>query len=106
MPKDELGNHDALFLVHLDRDTLSVVVYRDLILDSVNDDLDDGHGRVVDLVVGSIDQNLVKYLEEPRNIGDFPAVSLSMYQTYRCTINFRSESNTHMGCVTDWTEPM
>jgi hypothetical protein len=47
--KDELRNHDSLLLVHLHWDTLSVIHHRDLILFTVNGDLDLVHGFVVDL---------------------------------------------------------
>lgn len=41
-----------------------------LVLLTVDGDLDRVHGGVVDLVVGSVNKNLVKNLEETRDVGD------------------------------------
>jgi hypothetical protein len=73
--KDELRNHNVLLGVHLDGDTLTVVVDGDLVLRAVDGDLDVLHGGVINLVVGGVDKNLVKDLEETGNIGDRADVS-------------------------------
>lgn len=49
MAKDQFGDHDAFFFVHLDRDTVPVIVDGDLVFLSVDGNLDERHGLIVDL---------------------------------------------------------
>lgn len=65
--KDELRNIDSLLLVHLHRDTTTIVVDGDATILLVNVHFQSVHGRVTDLIVSSIHQDLVKDLEESRD---------------------------------------
>ena len=49
MAEDKLWDIDLLLGVHLDRDTTSVVVYRNRVVLYVDGDLDGIHGLVVNL---------------------------------------------------------
>lgn len=56
--------------MHLDGNTLSVVPDRDGVLLTVNLHLDRVHGGVIDLVIRSVDENLVKDLEKTGHVAD------------------------------------
>ncbi len=67
--KDEFGDVDALLVVHLDGDTVAVVPDHDGVFLSVDIDLEVGHVGVAGLVVGSVDEDLVKDLVETGDVG-------------------------------------
>ena len=62
LAEDEFGDPDPLGRVHLDRDSLAVVVDRNRLVVDVDRDLEVLHVGVADLVVGGVDENLVDNL--------------------------------------------
>ena len=66
--KDKLGHVDPVLLVDDHRDTLAVVVHRDATRVAVNVDLELIHRRVALLVVSRVDEDLVEYLVQARNV--------------------------------------
>jgi hypothetical protein len=70
VPEDELRHVDALGLVDLHGHARARVEHADLALGHVDVDTERVHGRVADLVVGRVDEDLVEDLEEARRVGD------------------------------------
>ena len=118
MAKDKLRDHDSLFLVHLNWDTATVVVDRDLVFFAVDRNLEGVHGRVVDLssadvkshtpfVIRRINQNFVKDLVEAGYKGGVADFSRKRKRsTHRWVIILVSALNTHIIWVIASTEPM
>ncbi|KAI6759534.1 hypothetical protein HG530_010214 [Fusarium avenaceum] len=67
MSEDKLRDVDLLLLVNLNRNTLSVILNADHTLRTVDVDFHVIHGRIALLVIGSVNQDLVKDLVETRD---------------------------------------
>ena len=70
MSEDKFRDIDLLFGMHSDRNALAVVLHADRVGSWVDFDAEGAHVGVALLVVGSIDEDLVKNLEQTRHKGD------------------------------------
>jgi len=68
--EDEFRDVDLIFLVDLHGNTVAIVEDGDGIGLGVDGDLEGIHGRVVLLVVGGVDEDLVEDLVEAEDVGD------------------------------------
>jgi len=61
--------------VNFNRNTATIVENGERAVFTINSDFDMVHGRIADLVIGSVDQNFVENLVETWNDLDIPNIS-------------------------------